>query len=62
MKDTSLAITINKLQKSTQLHKPLPNTCNYETDWDHLDHIAVMAYNIFPHIATGESLFFLMYG
>ena len=36
--------------------------CNYETDWDHLAHIAVMAYNIFPHTTTGESPFFLMYG
>ena len=36
--------------------------CNYETDWDHLAHTAVMACNIFPHTATGESPFFLMYG
>ena len=35
--------------------------CNYETDWDHLAHIAVMAYNIFPHTATGKSPFFLMF-
>ena len=36
--------------------------CNHETDWDQLAHIAVMAYNIFPHTATDESPFFLMYG
>ena len=36
--------------------------CNYETCWDYLVHIAVMACNIFPHTTTGESLFFLMYG
>ena len=36
--------------------------CNYKTDWDHLAHIALMTYNIFPHTATGESPFFLMYG
>ena len=36
--------------------------CNYKTDWDHVAHIAVMAYNIFPHTTTGESAFFLMYG
>ena len=46
-------------------HSFLKNTirkmrCNYETDWDHLAHIAVMAY-IFPHTATGESPFFFMY-
>ena len=35
--------------------------CNYEADWDQLAHIAMMAYNIFPHIATYESPFFLMY-
>ena len=35
--------------------------CNYETDWDHLAHIAVMAYHVFSHKATGESTFFLMY-
>ena len=34
---------------------------NYETDWDPLAHIAIMAYNIFHHTATGESPFFLMY-
>ena len=31
-------------------------------EWDELVHIAKMAYNIFPHSAAGESLFFLMYG
>ena len=36
--------------------------CNYETDWDHLAHIAMMAYNIFPHSAIGDSPLFLMYG
>ena len=36
--------------------------CNYETDWDHLAHIAVMAYNIFPHTATDDCPFFVMYG
>ena len=36
--------------------------CNFETDWDNLAHIAVMASNIFPHTATGESPFFLKYG
>ena len=36
--------------------------CNHETDWDQLAHIAVMAYNTFPHTATGESPFFLMFG
>ena len=36
--------------------------CNNETDWDHLAHIAVLAYNGFPHTAKGESPFFLMYG
>ena len=36
--------------------------CNYETDWDQLAHIAVMAYNISPQTATGECPFFLMYG
>ena len=35
--------------------------CNYKTDWDHLACIAIMVYNIFPHTATGESPFFLMY-
>ena len=32
MKDPSLAIIINKLQKSTQPHKPLPNTYFLNTD------------------------------
>ena len=36
--------------------------CSHETDWDQLAHIAVMAYNVFPHTATGESPFFLMHG
>ena len=36
--------------------------CNHETDWDQLANIAVMAYNIFPHTATGESPLFPMYG
>ena len=36
--------------------------CNLETDWDHLVHIAVMAYNVFPHTTTDESPFFLVYG
>ena len=36
--------------------------CNYKTDWDHIAHITVMAYDIFPHTATGESPFFLIYG
>ena len=36
--------------------------CNYETDSDHLGHIAMMTYNIFPKTTTGESPFFLMYG
>ena len=35
--------------------------CNYNAEWDELIHIAKMAYNIFPHSAAGESLFFLMY-
>ena len=35
--------------------------CNHETDWDQLAYIAVMAYNNFPHTATGEGPFFLMY-
>ena len=35
--------------------------CNCKADWDHLAHIAMMAYNIFPHTATGESPFYLMY-
>ena len=48
-------------------HNFLKNTimklrCNHETDWDQLAHIAVMAYNIFAHTATGESAFFLIYG
>ena len=34
--------------------------CNYETDWDNLVHIAVLAYNIFLHTTTGESPFFPM--
>ena len=36
-------------------------SCNYETDWNCLVHIAVMAYSIFPHTATGESPFFVIY-
>ena len=36
--------------------------CNNETDWDHLAHIVVIAYNTFPHTTTGESPFFLMHG
>ena len=35
---------------------------NCETDWDQLVHVAVMAYNVFLHTATGECPFFLMYG
>ena len=35
--------------------------CNHDAEWDELIHIAEMAYNIFPHSARGESLFFLMY-
>ena len=35
--------------------------CNHDAEWDELIHIARMAYNIFPHSASGESLFFLMY-
>ena len=47
-------------------HKFLKNSirkmsCNYETDLDHLTHIDLMACNIFPDTATGESPFFLMY-
>ena len=37
-------------------------TYNYETDWDQLAHIVMMAYNIFPHTVTGVSAFFLIYG
>ena len=29
----------------------------YEIDWDNLAHVAMMAYNIFPHTAAGESPF-----
>ena len=36
--------------------------CNYKTDWDHLAYVALMAYNIFPHTATGKRSFFFMYG
>ena len=36
--------------------------CNHDAEWDELIHIAKMAYNIFPHSASGESLFFLMHG
>ena len=36
--------------------------CNHDTEWDELIHIAKIAYNIFPYLATGESLFILMYG
>ena len=32
MKDPSLAIIMNKLQKGTNLHKPLPNTYFLNTD------------------------------
>ena len=32
MKDPSLALIINKLQKGTQLQKPLPNTYLQNTD------------------------------
>ena len=32
---------------------------NYKADWDHLAHIAMVANDIFPHTATGESPFFL---
>ena len=36
--------------------------CNNKTDWDQLAHLVVMAYNVFPHTATGESPFFLING
>ena len=36
--------------------------CNHDAEWDELIHIARMAYNIFPHSAAGETMFFLMYG
>ena len=36
--------------------------CNHDVELDGLVHIAKMAYNIFPHLAAGESPFFLMYG
>ena len=35
---------------------------NPDAEWDELIHIAKMAYNIFPHSTSGESLFLLMYG
>ena len=31
-------------------------------DWDKTVHIATMAYNVFPHSSSGESLFYLMFG
>ena len=36
--------------------------CNHDVEQDELIHIAKMAYNILPHSAAGESLFFHMYG
>ena len=36
--------------------------CNHDMEWDELAHKVKLAYNIFPHSATGESPFFLMYG
>ena len=36
--------------------------CYHDVEWDELAHTAKMAYNIFPHSATGESPFFPMHG
>ena len=28
--------------------------CNHNTDWDELAHVAMMAYNVFPHSSAGK--------
>ena len=52
------------IERCHSLHKNSSRKmrCNHDMEWDELAHIAKMAHIIFPHSATGESPFFLMYG
>ena len=36
--------------------------CNYNIDRDELTHVAMMAYNVFPHSSAGDAPFYLIFG